>query len=69
MTVDNPFWEAVKDCVEPDSLRGNPVVGEFRLDLTVEECMARSPNRLSQRFGQMYSKSSAPNIFRRPFSR
>lgn len=53
MTVDNPFWEAVKDCVEPDSLRGNPVVGEFRLDLTVEECMARSPNR--QRLVRQYS--------------
>jgi hypothetical protein len=45
MTINNPFWEAVKDCVEPDSLRGNPVVGEFRLDLSVEECMARTPNR------------------------
>ncbi len=45
MTIDNPFWDAVKDCVEPDSFRGNPVVGEFRLDRTVEESMARFPNR------------------------
>jgi hypothetical protein len=45
MTIDNPFWEAVKDCVEPDSFRGNPVVGEFRLDRSVEESMARAPNR------------------------
>ncbi len=45
MTIYNPFWEAVKDCVELDSLRGNPVVGEFRLDRTVEESMARFPNR------------------------
>jgi hypothetical protein len=43
--IDNPFWEAVKDCVDADSLRGNPVVGEFRLDRTVEESMARLPNR------------------------
>jgi hypothetical protein len=45
MTIDNPFWEAVKDCVEPDSFRGNPVVGEFRLDRSVQESMARTPNR------------------------
>ncbi|OBG18848.1 hypothetical protein [Mycobacterium sp. 852002-51057_SCH5723018] len=45
MTIDNPFWEAVKDCVEPDSFRCNPVVGEFRLDRSVEESMARAPNR------------------------
>ena len=45
MTINNPFWEAIKDCVEPDSLQGNPVVGEFRSDLSVEECMARTPNR------------------------
>jgi len=45
VTIDNPFWEAVKDCVAPDSFKGNPVVGEFRLDLSVEESMARSPNR------------------------
>lgn len=45
MTVNNPFWEAVKDCVEADSFRGNLVVGEFRLDLSVEANMARSPNR------------------------
>jgi hypothetical protein len=43
--TDNPYWEAVKDCVEADSFRGNPVVGEFRLDRTVEESMARTPNR------------------------
>jgi hypothetical protein len=47
VAIDNPYWEAVKDCVEPDSFRGNPVVGEFRLDLSVEECMARTPNRLT----------------------
>ncbi len=46
MSIDNPFWEAVKDCVEPDSFRGNPVVGQFRLDRSVEESMARFPNRL-----------------------
>jgi len=23
MTINNPFWEAIKDCVEPDSLQGN----------------------------------------------
>jgi hypothetical protein len=45
VTIDNPFWEAVKDGVETDSFRGNPVVGEYRLDRTVEENMARSPNR------------------------
>ena len=45
MTINNPFWEAVKHCVEADSFRGTPVVGEFRLDRTVEESMARSPNR------------------------
>jgi hypothetical protein len=43
--MDNPYWDAIKDCVEPDSFRRNPVVGEFRLDLSVEECMARTPNR------------------------
>ena len=45
MTIDNPYWEAVKDCVAADSLRGNPVAGEFLLDLSVKENMARSPNR------------------------
>ena len=45
MSIDNPYWEAVKDCVEIDSFRGNPVVGEFRLDRTVEQNMARFPNR------------------------
>lgn len=45
MTIDNPYWDAVKDCVEADSFRGNPVVGEFRLDRTVEESLARTPNR------------------------
>lgn len=28
MAIDNPYWEAVKDCVEADSFRGNPVVGD-----------------------------------------
>jgi hypothetical protein len=46
VTIDNPFWEAIKDCVEADSFRGNPVVGEFRLDRSVQESLARSPNRL-----------------------
>lgn len=45
MTIDNPYWETVRDCVETDSFRGNPVVGEFRLDRTVEESMAHAPNR------------------------
>jgi hypothetical protein len=45
VTISNPFWEAVKDCVEADSVRGNPVVGEFRLDRSVAESMARFPNR------------------------
>jgi hypothetical protein len=45
VTIGNPFWDAVKDCVEADSLRGNPVVGEFRLDRSVAESMARFPNR------------------------
>ena len=45
MTIDNPFWDAVKDHVEPDSLRATPVVGEFRLDRPVAESMARTPNR------------------------
>ena len=45
MRIDNPYWEAVKDCVETDSFRGNPVVGEFRLDRTLEQNMARFPNR------------------------
>ncbi len=45
VTIDNPFWDAVKDCVEADSLRGNPVVGEYRLDRSVAESMARAPNR------------------------
>jgi hypothetical protein len=45
VTIDNPFWDAVKDCVDADSFRGNPVVGEFRLDRSVEESMARFPNR------------------------
>lgn len=43
--IDNPYWEAVKDRVETDSFRGNPVVGEYRLDRSVEENLARSPNR------------------------
>lgn len=45
MTIDNPYWDAVKDCVETDNVGGNPVVGYFSLDRTVEENMARSPNR------------------------
>jgi hypothetical protein len=44
--IKNPFWDAVKDCVEADSFQGNPVVGEFRLDLSVAQNMARFPNRL-----------------------
>ncbi len=45
VTIDNPFWEAIKDCVAADSFRGHPVVGEFRLDQSVQESMARVPNR------------------------
>ena len=45
MTIDNPFCDAVKDHVEPDSLRATPVVGEFHLDRPVAESMARTPNR------------------------
>jgi hypothetical protein len=45
MAIDNPFWEAVKDCVAADTFHGNPVVGEFRLDRSVAESMARIPNR------------------------
>lgn len=45
MTVDNPYWEAVKDCVETDRVGGNPVVGYFSLDRTVAQNLARSPNR------------------------
>jgi len=45
MAIDNPYWEAIKDCVAPDTLGGNPVVGEFRSDLSVEETIARTPNR------------------------
>lgn len=45
MVIDNPYWDAVKDCVEADGVGGNPVVGYFSLDRTVEENMARSPNR------------------------
>lgn len=45
MAIDNPFWEAVKDCVEIDTFHGNPVVGEFRLERSVAENMARFPNR------------------------
>jgi hypothetical protein len=47
VAIDNPYWEAVMDCVEPDSFRGNPVVGEFRLDRSVAECIARTPNRIT----------------------
>lgn len=52
MTFDNPFWDAVKDFVEPDSLSGNPVVGEYRLDRSVEESVAKLPNR--QRLVRQY---------------
>lgn len=45
MTIHNPYWQAVKDCVETDDLTGNPVVGYYRLDQTVEENLARSPHR------------------------
>jgi len=45
VTIDNPYWDAIKDGVELESLRGNPVVGEFRVERTVEENMARTPNR------------------------
>lgn len=45
MTIDNPFWDAVKDFVEPDTYRGNPVVGQFRVDEPVAAAIARLPNR------------------------
>jgi hypothetical protein len=46
VTINNPYWEAVKGCVETDAgLGGNPVVGYFSVDRTLEENMARSPNR------------------------
>lgn len=45
LNIENPFWEAVQGFVEADTLRGNPVVGEFRLDRSVAESMARLPNR------------------------
>jgi len=45
VSIDNPYWEAVKDCVETADPEGNPVVGYFSLDRTVEENMARTPNR------------------------
>lgn len=45
MTIDNPYWDAVKDCVDTDTVGGNPVVGYFSLERTVDENMARSPNR------------------------
>lgn len=45
MTIDNPYWDAVKDCVETDTVGGNPVVGYSSLDHTVLENLARSPNR------------------------
>lgn len=43
--IDNPYWDALKDCVEADSFRGNPVVGEYRLDRSVADSMAHAPNR------------------------
>jgi hypothetical protein len=44
-TIENPYWDALKDLVESDTMRGNPVVGEFRTDRSVAESMARFPNR------------------------
>jgi hypothetical protein len=52
VTIENPFWDAIEGCVEADSFRGNPVVGEFRLGRTVAENMARTPNR--QRLVRQY---------------
>lgn len=52
MTIDNPYWVAVKDCVEADGLSGGPVVGYFSVDRSVEENMARTPNR--QRLVRQY---------------
>lgn len=52
MTIDNPFWDAVKDCVEPDSISGSPVVGQYRLYQSVEETLAKTPNR--QRLVRQY---------------
>jgi hypothetical protein len=53
VAIDNPFWDQLKDLVEPDTVHGNPVVGEFRVDQSVAESMARLPNR--QRLVRKYS--------------
>ena len=47
MTINNPYWEAVRDCVEIESLGGTAVVGYYSVDRSVEENIARSPNRLT----------------------
>jgi hypothetical protein len=48
VTIDNPYWDAVKECVETDTrIGGNAVVGFFDLNRTVQQNMARSPNRLT----------------------
>jgi hypothetical protein len=52
VTIDNPFWDAVKDCVEPDSTNGHPVVGEYRLDRSVADTVTKTPNR--QRLVRQY---------------
>lgn len=55
MTIDNPYWEAIKDCVETESLSGKLVVGYFSVDRSVEENIARTPNR--QRLVRKYTWS------------
>ncbi|SPM43180.1 hypothetical protein MNAB215_5402 [Mycobacterium numidiamassiliense] len=46
MAIDNPYWDTVKDSVETDTrLGGGPVVGFYDLKRTVQENLARSPNR------------------------
>jgi hypothetical protein len=48
VSIDNPYWDAVKDCVETDTRGGgNAVVGFFDLNRSAQENMARSPNRLT----------------------
>ncbi|MEE6176255.1 hypothetical protein [Mycobacterium sp. 050134] len=43
--IHNPYWDAVKHCVETETVGGEPVVGYFSVDRSVEENMARTPNR------------------------
>jgi hypothetical protein len=47
MPIDNPYWEAVRDCVEIEPLGGSAVVGYYSVDRSIEENIARTPNRLT----------------------